>query len=671
MSGTRAQRVVVLGAGFAGVSCARGLLRSAQAEVEVEVVIFARENHMVFQPLLAEVAGSALNPRAVAAPLRQLLRGAIVRTEEVQEIDLAAGEIVHEGHDGQPRRLAYDQLVIACGNQVNLNLLPGMAAHALPLKTVGDAIALRAHVMQQLEKADTADTDETRARYLTYIVVGGGFSGVEVAGEINDLLRGTLRYYPELRIEDVKVTLVHGREEILPEVSPRLRSFARVRMERAGVLIRTGVAVAEVSGEGVRLADGSRIAGATVVCTVGTATQDVIARLPVEKTRGRLVTLPSMQLPGHPAVWAIGDCAAVPNAYDDSLSPPTAQFAWQQGPQLAANLRRVLSLQPPQPFRYRPLGYAAGIGGHSGVAEFFGWRFSGFVAWWLWRSGFLVALPSVVQKIKVGLDWAWELIAPRDISHFKPTLSERVTRRHLAPGEILFKRGQRLKACYVIEEGEIELVVRDGSGEHVQTVFEHGSLLGEPSLGDAEGEDVFLRSRGQAEVLTVDNAALSQMSKSLKSLEALFERAINRPRRSIWRHHRSAMEALTQRSAGELASSDMVVLDEATPLGEAFLKLSSSHVPCVLGTRDGKLVGLAARSDILHALSCGADRNTPLSGALNRRVHSARNDDRADRVAETMAEHGLKALPVVDADSVPVGLVVADDVVRWALSLPR
>lgn len=661
-------RIVIVGGGFAGVSAARTLLKSRRG---IDLTVFARENHMVFQPLLAEVAGSSLNPRAVAAPLRLLLRGASVRTEEVLDVDLGTHELIHEGHDGQPRRMAFDHLVIACGNQVNLNLLPGMAAHALPLKTVGDAIALRAQVMQQLEKADAAEDPAQRARYLTYIVVGGGFSGVEVAGEINDLLRGTLRYYPRLKLADVRVTLVHGRDEILPEVSPPLRAFARERMQRAGVVVRTGKAVAEVSAAGVRLADGECIDGATVVCTVGTAPQTLVERLGVDKERGRLKTLPSMQLPASPRLWAIGDCAAVPNAHDGKLCPGTAQFAWRQGPQLARNLLRVLDGAPPQAFDFKAVGYAAGIGGHSGVAEFFGWRFSGFAAWWLWRSGFLVALPSLLQKLKVGFDWAWEILAPRDISHFKPALSDRVSRRHLAPGEVLLRRGQRPKASFAVEEGCVELASRRGADWMIETEFGPGSLLGEGTLADTEGDEAVLRARGAAEVLTVDDAALAQMSRVLQPLQALIQRAVSRPRRSIWRHHGAAMAALASRRAGQLASTQMVVQDEASPLGEAYLRLIDSRQPCVLGTSGGRLSGLASRSDLLAALARGCDRHSPLSDALNPRCLHLAADSPADQAAELMAEHGLKALPLVDADGAPCGLILADDIVKWALMQAR
>lgn len=199
---TTPPHVVLLGAGFAGVQFARSLQQAAKAS-ELRLTVFNRDNHMVFQPLLADVAGSALNPRAVAAPLRQLLPAARIRSEEVLEIDLAGKAVIHASADGQRRRQDFDHLVIACGNQVNLNLLPGMAAHALPLKTIGDALALRARVMAQLEQAAASEDATLRRRCLSFVVIGGGFSGVEVAGELMDLARGALRDYADLAEGDL------------------------------------------------------------------------------------------------------------------------------------------------------------------------------------------------------------------------------------------------------------------------------------------------------------------------------------------------------------------------------------------------------------------------------------------------------------------------------------
>lgn len=237
MAPLRRARVVVVGGGFAGVACARELLRSSKAP---EVVLFALDNHMVFQPLLPDVAGSSLNPRAVAPPLRALLPGARIRCERIERIDLRERRVQWQADDGTPRTLDYDHLVLACGSVVNMGMLPGLASHSLPMKTIGDAIAIRARVMRQLERAEAAESSEERRFQLSFIVVGGGFSGVEVAGEINDLVRSCLGRFPGIARDEARVTLLQGLPDILPEVGPPLRRYARSRMERRGVVVRCG-----------------------------------------------------------------------------------------------------------------------------------------------------------------------------------------------------------------------------------------------------------------------------------------------------------------------------------------------------------------------------------------------------------------------------------------------
>ncbi|MCB1641959.1 MAG: NAD(P)/FAD-dependent oxidoreductase, partial [Xanthomonadales bacterium] len=422
----------------AGVQFARTLAREMRRD-ELELTVFNRDNHMVFQPLLADVAGSSLNPRAVAAPLRQLLPHAEIRSEEVLDIDLELREVVHAGADGRPRRLPFDHLVIACGNQVNLNLLPGMAAHALPLKTIGDALALRARVMAQLEQAAVAEDAELRRRCLSFVVIGGGFSGVEVAGELMDLVQGALRYYPQLQREEISVRLLHSGDRLLPELNERLGRFTERRMRAEGVEVRLGSRAAEISAQGVVLKDGERLPAATVICTIGTTQLPLLGRLDLPQERGRLRCEADMHVSGQSSLWAMGDCAHIPNAQDGQISPPTAQFAERQGRQCARNLLRQLRGEATRPFRFRAVGAACGIGARRGVAELWGWRFSGFLAWWLWRSAFLVKLPSLSQKLKVGLDWAWELVFPRDVSHFRSEPSEPVQREHYVDGEVLLR----------------------------------------------------------------------------------------------------------------------------------------------------------------------------------------------------------------------------------------
>lgn len=670
MRGTPRPRVVVIGGGFAGVACARELRRAAP---QAEVVLFARENHMVFQPLLPDVAGSSLNPRAVAPPLRLLLPHARVRSEPVAGIDFAARRVHWRGDDGAPREIAYDHVVVSCGNVVNMDLMPGLAGHALPLKTIGDAIAMRARIMRQLERADRADSAAERRFLLSFVVVGGGFSGVEVAGEINDLVRSCLRHYPGISRGEFKVTLLHGLPEILPEVGAPLRRYAHRRMARRGIEVRCDTRATEVTPDGVVLADGSRVPGATVICTVGTMPNPLVAALGVAQERGRIVVDPTLRIAGEERAWAIGDCALVPNAATGQPAPPTAQFAEREGRHCARNIGKALRDGVVAAFAYRPLGVACGIGGRDAVAEILGLRFSGLFAWWLWRSAFLLKIPSVAQKAKVGIDWAWELVFPRDLSHFPPAQTDPVATLHFAAGDPLLGAGRARDAVLAIERGVAHARRRNAGGSPEPLLeFGPGDLLAERTLDDLGVEGVEVVAATQVDVSVLDRAVLARLSGALVPLQEMVARAVRRPGRIIWRHHPAAWRALSGLRARDVGSAAQGLrMPPDARLGDACAAIAREIVACILVVEDGRLLGIASRTDLLAALAGGADRDTPLARAMNARVVALDADATAVAAAELMAARHLKFLPLVESDGRLHGLLASDDFVRLALSQPR
>lgn len=411
-----APKIVLVGGGFAGLACARTLRRALP---DAEIVLCNAENHLVFTPLLAEVVGSSINPLDVVVPLRHLLRGVDCRTEEIVAVAPAQNEIEFRGHDGQLVRERYDHLVLACGNVPNLGVVPGMAEHAFPLKTIGDAVALRSHVMEQLERAETCRDAARRRWLLSFVIVGGGYSGVEAAGEINDLVRESARYFRAFTAADVSVTLIHARDQILPEIGAELRAFAQRELEQRGVRLRLNARAAFATADGVTLDDSTTISGATIVCTIGSSPSPLIENLPAPKEKCRLLTAPDLRVRTLSNVWAIGDCAQIINAHDGKPAAPTGQFAERQGRQCALNLARTLHGAATRPFSFRPLGQLCSLGGHAAVAEFLGLRLSGFVAWLMWRGVYLFKLPTWARRLHVGVDWAWLLLFPRDLAHVR------------------------------------------------------------------------------------------------------------------------------------------------------------------------------------------------------------------------------------------------------------
>jgi NADH dehydrogenase len=405
------RNLVIIGGGFAGATLAQRL--EGRLPDGWQVTLLSRENFITYNPLLPEVVGASLLPGHVIAPLRQISQRTRVCMVQVTDIDLAARTVHYLGEG--PGVIPYDELVLACGQGADLSLVKGMARYALPLKTLGDALFMRNRAIVRLEQAELQPDADARRWLSSFVVIGGGFSGVEVAGGLMDFLRASRRYYRA--IEDLRVTLVHSGERLLPELSPSLGRFAERKMREQGIDVRLNARCARVDDRGITLKDGEILTAGTVICTIGTAPNPLIAALPLPKVRGRLEVAADMSVPEAPGVWALGDCAAVPNARDGAVSPPTAQFAERQARQLAANLERKARGEATRAFRYRPLGQLAAVGHNKAVAELFGVKLTGFVAWLLWRGVYLLKIPTLGRKVRLYLEWNWAMFFPPDIAH--------------------------------------------------------------------------------------------------------------------------------------------------------------------------------------------------------------------------------------------------------------
>jgi NADH:ubiquinone reductase (H+-translocating) len=643
------KRIVIIGGGFGGVKCAQ-TLRKELRPGDAEVVLFNKENHLVFSPLLADAVGSSLNLLDVVVPLRQLLPEVHCRTEEVRNIDLSASRLEYNGHDGLPRQLEYDHLVLACGNVSNLNVVPGMADHAFPLKTVGDAAVLRTHVLQQLERAEVCDDEARRRWYLSFIVVGGGYSGVETAGEINDLVRCSRKFFSNIREEDVSVTLIHSRDQLLPEISPKLREFAREEMQKAGVTIRLNARVQLATGEGVGLKD-DFVRGGTIVCTIGSTTAPVIEKLEALKEKGRLLTEPDMRLVKRVNAWAIGDCAHIINAEDGLPSPPTGQFAERQGRQCAKNLARLIRGEPTRPFSFKVLGQLCSIGGHSAVAEMFGFKLSGFLAWFTWRGVYLFKLPAWSRRIQVGFDWAWLLLFPRDLSHIKTDVTDRVAHAHYEPGDYIVRQGESPTSFYVIERGEVEIVrssPEKPDGEVIATLGA-GNFFGEQALLSNQPRTASVRARTPAEIVVLGRNVFTTISQSLAPLKVALTQALTRRSASFWTQRPEAMRVLRElKLADFIEPAPAPVLKPTDTLLDA-MRVFARHNPdfFYVSTDGTALDGVITLTDLLRAQGQGLPADTPTTAFMSKTPVAITQADSVLVAASAFREHGFKYLPVV------------------------
>jgi NADH dehydrogenase len=414
-------RVLILGGGFGGLYAALEFERRRDPDFEVTLV--TQENFFLFTPMLHEVAASDLDLTNIVNPIRKLLRYVKTFVGEVQSVDLAARRVtVVHGFAIHAHALEYDHLVLGLGSVTNFFGLPGLAERAVCMKTLHDAIDLRNRLIANLEEADTECARNDREPLLTFAVAGGGFAGVETIGSINDFLHEALPFYPNLNRKMLRLLLVHPGDFVLPELGPELGRYASAQLSARGVEIHANTKVASVTPREITLSDGMRVPCFTLVWTAGTAPSPTLARIDLPKERGKIVVAPTLGVPGHPEIWALGDCALVPDlAKESSFHPPTAQHASREGAVLSRNIVAATRGQPLTPFRFKTIGLLASIGRRTGVARIMGVNFSGFVAWWLWRTIYLSKLPGFEKKVRVALEWSLDLFFNKDFVQYQRT----------------------------------------------------------------------------------------------------------------------------------------------------------------------------------------------------------------------------------------------------------
>jgi NADH dehydrogenase len=411
-----AKMIVIVGGGFAGTTAARAL--DGKLPTGYELLLLSEESHTTFNPMLPEAVGASIFPEQVVAPIREMLKHGRFIMGNVNAIDSSRRVITASTLAGDIA-VPYEHLVLAFGNRARLDLIPGLAQHALPLKTVGDAMHIRNTVLRRVAQIEL-ESDPARRRCLGhFVVIGGGFSGVETAGELVDCLKSIRRYYPRVKDGELKITLLQDQERLLVELPDRLGHAAHRSLAVRGVDVRTGTRATAVDDHTVTLAAGERLATATVICTIGTRPNPLVACAGVPAERGRVLVNADLSVRDVPGIWAIGDCALVPNAHDGTNAPPTAQFAVREASCLAANLLAAIQQETTRPFRHRSRGSMAAIGHRKGVAEISGFALSGFPAWLLWRAYYLSQMPTLGRKIRIFVEWTWGMFFPNDITHLR------------------------------------------------------------------------------------------------------------------------------------------------------------------------------------------------------------------------------------------------------------
>jgi NADH:ubiquinone reductase (H+-translocating) len=644
-------RVVIVGGGFGGVTIAEYL--NSRLTKDVEVVVISSANHMVFTPMLAEVAGRSLAGLDVVVSGREVAPRATWLTATVTGVDLKNSAVDYIRPDGKTAKLSYTQLVLACGSEINLNVVPGMAAHAYTLRTVGDGLTLGNEVISRFEQASVEPDGPERQRLLTVVVVGGGFTGVEAAGHLYDLMRNIHPLYPQLKGNQPRMVLLQRGPKIVPEFQhDSLSEFALRKLQQNGLEVKLNTEVKEVTASYVRLGTGERINSGLTLCAIGTAPSPLIKSTGLPMEHNRLKTDPDMRVVGASNVWAFGDCAAVPNAWNGQTSPPTAQFALRQANQLAANLVRVHRKEPTKPFRFRPQGLLATIGHHNGVAEIYNLKFSGLLAWFLWRTIYLMKIPTFSRKLKVMVDWTWDIFFKPNVVQMRVDQQQQFKQAHFAAGDYVFHKGDPGGAFFVIKSGSAGLHV-DETSEPLVT-WTKGDHFGEAGLLEGATTNSTYSASVKAEtpldLIVIEPEEFAGLSASLGALQRELEHSL------FARHaydHLTTLAA-TNPAFGKLTVADVMTRSVQTlpldlPLVEALAKFQGGHVafPVVEGET---LKGYCGRRELFSALTRVLPFDTPVREIMRQTPHTIYETDALIAASMDFLHYDMDVIPVVAAD---------------------
>jgi len=525
------KRVVILGGGFGGIYTALHLEKALRKRDDFEITLVNKENYFVFQPMLAEVVSGNIGILDTVSPIRRMLPQTDLHVRDVESINTKQQTVTTTpGFRQQPNVIHYDHLVLALGNVTDFRGLRGLPEHAIPFKNLSDALYIRNHVIHVLEEAAIEHKDERlRQQLLTFVVAGGGFSGVEVVAELNDFVRNVVRNYPQINSSEVRVVLLHALDRILPELDEKLAMYAQRILEKRGVDIRLNTLLKAASGEEAVLSDGTNIRTRTLISTVPSSPNPLIDGLDLPKERGRLKANSSLLVEGTNNVWALGDCALIPTTAG-GFCPPTAQFATRQGKTAAHNIVAAIRGGEQKAFQFKELGKLAALGHRSAVAQVFGLNVSGFLAWFMWRTIYLTKLPGWGRRLKVAASWTFELFLPPDLVQLKLTNATGVSHEHFEPGEEVFHQGDLGDRIYIIARGQAEVAHRENDSETLLARLGPGEYFGEMALLNQTTRNATVRCLEPLDVLSIHKREFAVLAANLPAMRESFEQVMKQRR---------------------------------------------------------------------------------------------------------------------------------------------
>lgn len=520
------KKIVILGGGFGGVYTAIYLEKMLKKS-DFEIILVNKENYFVYQPMLAEVVGGSLGLIDTVSSLKKLLPKTTLFMREILSIDLQNKKVILAPEFSRTNlELEYDHLVFALGNVTDFRGIPGIHEHALPFKNLADAVAIRNQLIEVIEEAACEKDPELKKELLTFVIGGGGFSGTEVAAEVNDFVRSLAKKYREIDPKEIRVVLIHSQQRLMDkELSESLGNYSGKLLQKRGVDIRFGQRLTSASPNEAIIDQKEVIRAKTIISTVPSSTNPIIEKLKLPLEKGRIKTSIELQVIGEKNLWAIGDCALIPTSDGKGFCPPTAQFAIREAKVLAKNIVASLRSESLSPFHFKCIGMLGALGHHRAVAELFGKiKFSGFFAWLMWRAIYWIKLPGFDRKLKVAFSWLLDTIIPIESVQLKMTPSKGVINFHYEKGEVIFNEGDIGDYFYIIVKGEVEIVKKSGNEFERVAVLSAGEYFGEMAILRDQKRSATVRCLTPVDVLALRNKDFGAIMANLQELKTNFEK---------------------------------------------------------------------------------------------------------------------------------------------------
>jgi NADH:ubiquinone reductase (H+-translocating) len=526
----RPLRVVVLGGGWGAYYLTKAL-RGAIRRGEIALTVVSRDNYHTFHGFIAEMLTGRIQPGQIMSPARRIFAPGRFHCAEVESIDLEAKQVTTSRMlDGREFVLDYDHLVLTLGSRDDLTRIPGLAEHALRLRNYADAYTARNHFIDMMEMAEIETDPEERRRLLTFVVVGGGYGGIEVATELDDYTRGlTRKMYPGIDPDEIRVMVVHSGEHVLPELAPHhvnLQRWAEEYLATQPLEVRTSTRLVAATPEEAILSDGEHVPTRTIVSCAGVAMSPLLDHLDgVERDeRGRVITDACGQVEGVPGLWAAGDCAALPHPKGGTC-PQLAIYAMRGGDTVGRNLARLAAGEPLKPLRFTGLGDACSLGRRRAVAHIRGIPLKGRLAWVVWRTFFLGFIPTWDRRLRLLLDWVLMPLAGREVAQLRLGEEVGIRRELYEPGQLIVREGDVGRRLSLVYSGEVEVftTAEDGT-ETTLAVLGPGDHFGETSVFDRVRRTASVRARTRVEVVSLGRREALALSDTLSSFSETVRR---------------------------------------------------------------------------------------------------------------------------------------------------